>query len=150
MKANESGVKEIVCLSSGGLSGGIGNTLEGITRVMFDYFGCDDAMVLDEGLDTFQMINPERKGGGYAYTNEQLLEKILTFTKGIVDEEHERSMKEPYKLEGGMKEWPLNKELLDQIDQDSRSLKQSDYSDVLIVRPHRSQMRSVLILAVRK
>ncbi|HEV2706158.1 MAG TPA: hypothetical protein VGV59_09555 [Pyrinomonadaceae bacterium] len=149
LKANESGVKEIVCLSSGGLSGGIGNTLEGITRVMFDYFGCDDAMVLDEGLDTFQIINPVKEGG-YAYSNEELLAKILTFTKGMVDEEEARSKKESYEFAGGMKAWPLNRDLLSVIDADSKTSPKSDYTDVLIVRPHRSQMRSVLILAERR
>jgi len=140
---------ELVCLASGGLSGRVGNTLEGISRIMFDFFGCDDAMVLDEGYDTFQIINP-LAAGLYKYTNDELIARILSFTKEISDDEQKKSLDTTvnYKYQGGLKLWPLNKSLFEEIEQDFNKSGQCDYSDVLSVRPHRSQMRSVLIFAV--
>jgi len=53
--------QRIICFASSGLSARIGNTLEGITLIMSDGFGAEEAMVLDEGCDVFQMINPMKK-----------------------------------------------------------------------------------------
>jgi hypothetical protein len=141
----------VVCLSSGGLSGRVGNTLEGIARIMFDFFGCIDAMVLDEGYDVFFMANPTLDGGGYKYNNTEILKKVLAFTKKRVDHDHKESLKvsQSYATPGGMKEFPLNKELLDEIENDSKMLGLAEYDDVMLVEPQRSQMRSVLIFAAR-
>ncbi len=40
--------------------------IEGITQIMYDFFGCTDAMVLDEGFDVFSVTNPN-VGDGYRY-----------------------------------------------------------------------------------
>jgi hypothetical protein len=152
----------IVCLSSGGLSGRVGNTLEGITRIMFDFFGCEDAMVLDEGYDTFQIANPSIEVGGlrqYKYSNEQMLDGVYTFTRRKLDEdarEADRALAEAKKsgthipswLEKGMREWPLNKSIFATIAKQRRSKR--DFSDMIIVSPNRSQVRSVMIFATRK
>jgi hypothetical protein len=150
--------EEIVCLASGGLSGRVGNTLEGITRIMFDFFGCEDAMVLDEGYDTFQISNPMEKGR-YKYSNSQLLGKVLAFTKELVNSEQEQSLQRenaeaksgvPYKFSGGLIEYPLNKELFMRINEEKLKPEDVEFDDVLVVRPLRSQMRSVIICAVRQ
>jgi len=142
----------IVCLSSGGLSGRVGNTLEGIARIMFDFFGCVDAMVLDEGYDVFFVANPSLANGGYKYTNDEMLKKILTFTKERVEGDQTESLKTSasYFSPNGLKSFPLNELLLQEVDDDFAALGSCDYSDVLLVEPKRSQMRSVLIFAVRK
>jgi hypothetical protein len=142
----------LVCLSSGGLSGRVGNTLEGTARIMFDFFGCSDAMVLDEGYDVFFISNPVASKAEYIYSNEELLAKVLAFAKERVDRDHEDSLKtaSSYIFSGGMKNFPLNTNLLKEVDDDFASSGQKDYSDVLLVSPQRSQMRSVLIFATRK
>ena len=145
-------VGNIVCLSSGGLSGRVGNTLEGIARIMFDFFGCVDAMVLDEGYDVFFVANPSLSEGGYKYTNNEMLKKILTFTKERVERDQTESLRTSaaYFAPNGLKSFPLNELLLQEVDDDFASLGSDDYSDVLLVEPKRSQMRSVLIFAVKK
>jgi hypothetical protein len=55
-----------------------------------------------------------------------------------------------YEYNNGMKEWPLNKQLFDEIDSEYAKSCRDDYGDIVSVRPHRSQMRSVLIFAVDK
>jgi hypothetical protein len=142
----------LVCLSSGGLSGRVGNTLEGTARIMFDFFGCTDAMVLDEGYDVFFISNPVNSKGDYVCSNEELLAKVLSFTKERVDRDHDDSVKtaRDYVFPGGMKCFPLNIELLKEIDDDFASSGKKEYTDVLLVSPQRSQMRSVLIFAARK
>lgn len=141
----------LICLASGGLSGRVGNTLEGITRIMYDFFGCDDAMVLDEGFDTFQIINPQTSPEQYKYTNDEILKKILAFTKNLSDSEHEKSLETSsdnnYCYTGGMKQWPLNLPLVKEIDEDVIKGVDENYDDVLSVKPHRTQMRSVIIFA---
>ncbi len=141
---------ELVCLASGGLSGRVGNTLEGIGRIMYDFFGCDDAVVLDEGFDTFQIINPYNEKGGFVYSNEQILSKIAFFTRAMIAKEHATTLEttKSYHFKGGMCEWPLNKPLIDEINEDLKKYNDDDYDDILSVRPHRSQMRSVIIFAV--
>lgn len=142
----------IVCLASGGLSGRVGNTLEGITRIMFDFFGCEDALVLDEGYDTFQLINPPVDGGSYLYDNETLARKVLGFTKQMSDKEHNDSMKtvSAYHFKGGLQSWPLNKSLWEEINQDVTKIGTEDFSDIMAVSPNRAQMRSVVIFACPK
>src|SRR5205085_875395 len=128
----------LVCLSSGGLSGRVGNTLEGITRIMFDFFGCVDAMVLDEGYDVFFVNNPQDGAHGYKYTNEELLKKILAFTEARMKRDQEGSIKaSPKEYPGGMKDMPLNKLLVDELEADLTTVGTRDYSDVLAVEPQR-------------
>jgi hypothetical protein len=142
---------QIVCLASGGLSGRVGNTLEGIARIMFDFFGSDDAVVLDEGYDTFQIINPKVDEKRYRYTNEELLCRILQFTKAMVDKEHKQSLQlSGYEFSGGMKSWPLNKPLFAELDEETVEPCDADYSDVMAVEPGRSQVRSVVVFAAEK
>lgn len=142
----------LVCFSSGGLSGRVGTTLEGVARIMYDFFGCVDAMVLDEGYDVFFVANPTLDKDCYRYTNDQMLRKVLSFTKDRVDEDVEESTKQsggcPHP--GGMRDWPLNRDLLAEVEEDYRRQGRAEYADVLLVRPQRSQMRSVLIFAVRQ
>lgn len=149
---------EIICLSSSGLSGRIGNTLEGITRIMIDGFNSEEAIVLDEGFDVFQLVNPtvsDENNSSFRYTNEQLLDKILAFTYGQIQNEKTESLKNPINgghLGGNMTQWPLNLDLLGQVEETwhSKKLSRLDYSDIFPVRPGRSQIRSILIFAVRK
>jgi hypothetical protein len=136
----------IVCLSSGGLSGRVGNTLEGITRIMFDFFGCLDAMVLDEGFDVFSIVNP--KGPNGLCSNEEVLRKVLAFTHSMVEKEHAGTENGDYPYPGGMKQWPLNRALMQEIEDEYRKSGPADWSDVVLVAPQRSQVRSVLIFAV--
>ena len=151
--------KELVGLSSGGLSGRVGNTLEGITQIMFDFFRCTDAMVLDEGFDVFSVSN-SGKDGNPMYTNEQLLQKVCAFTKGRLDEDildakkmdiQDAKENKNYGLGKNLEKWPLNEALVEELNNDFASVKKDIiYDDVLKVPPLRSQMRSVLIFACRE
>ena len=148
---------EIICLSSSGLSGRIGNTLEGITRIMIDGFSCQEAMVLDEGFDVFQIINPNsnKTDSGFQYNNEELLDKVLAFThKQIQADIAESEGKEvnASQLGGKMKDWPLNRDLLNEVDTEwqEKMLTDLDYSDIFHVKPGRSQIRSVIIFAKKQ
>ncbi len=47
---------------------------------MSDGFSAEEAMVLDEGFDVFQMINPMKDDHAFTYTNEDLLDRVLAFT----------------------------------------------------------------------
>jgi hypothetical protein len=137
---------EIVSLSCGGLSGRVGNTLEGVCRMMYDYFRCDDAMVLDEGLDVCLIVN--KKNEKEKYTNEEMLHKVWSFTREQLARDERDSLK---KLDPsyptGMKTFPLNEELVKELDTDFAE--PIDYSDVFRVTPGRSQIRSMLIFAER-
>lgn len=148
---------DLVCLSSSGLSGRIGNTLEGITRIMIDKFSCEEAMVLDEGLDVFQIVNPmiEKENQSlFRYTNEEILNKVLKFTYEQMQKDNQDSMDNPVNgsvLEKEMIEWPLNQKLWETIDNacNVAEIEELDYSDIFAVQPKRSQIRSVLIFAVK-
>jgi len=143
--------RELVGLSSGGLSGRVGNTLEGIAQIMFDFFGCTDALVLDEGYDVFALINP-LDGNRYRYNNQELLRRVLSFTKHRVDQDAADALQKTknYRLGNDMKAWPLNKKYMEELEQDYKRAGRVDYHDVITVSPNRSQMRSVLIFAVRE
>jgi hypothetical protein len=142
---------ELVALSSGGLSGRVGNTLEGITQITYDFFGCTDAMVLDEGYDVFFVRNPT-VDGAYRYSNCELLERVLSFTNERANADAREALKESkdYALGTSMSEWPLNKQYFDELDKDFARSGQKDFADIMMVTPNRSQMRSVLIYAVRE
>lgn len=149
--ADQTASTELVALSSGGLSGRVGNTLEGITQIMYDFFGCTDAMVLDEGYDVFFVRNPMVEGA-YRYSNGELLERVLSFTKERADADARDALKESknYTLGASMSGWPLNKQYFDELDNDFARSGQKDFTDIMMVTPNRSQMRSVLIYAVRE
>jgi hypothetical protein len=141
--------EDLVCLASGGLSGRVGNTLEGITRIMYDFFGCEDAMVLDEGYDTFQLVNPMLSEGGYKYTNEQVEQAVLHFTYDMLQKEMGSC---PPHENLPMRDWELNRSVIGEVERVFKSLKvrAAVPSDIIVVRPHRSQMRSVIIFAIEK
>lgn len=205
---NTGEMEEMVSFVSGGLSGRVGNTLEGIGDIMFNHFRCTDALVLDEGLDSFLLVNP-KENNSYKYTNGKLLEKVLAFTKKLADEEDKDSttfkiteqnlndlrskipesilkklenMKdreitgekdflkelkkeikndqtvedckltifENTKYRSGLKSYALNNKIFPNIDEEHNKIdnKTINYSDIFIVKPQRSQIRSVIIFAV--
>lgn len=157
----------LVCLASGGLSGRVGNTLEGIMHIMFDFFGCKDALVLDEGYDTFHILNPNSKKkpeypDNYRYDNDDVLRQVAAFTlwraqlDRIECEEAEGAKKQAdrYKLGPNPWEWPLNREVIkiveDYCTEHRIDPQPASALDAIAVEPRRSQMRSVLIFAVRR
>lgn len=156
---------EIVCLSSGGLSGRVGNTLEGIIRVMFDFFASEDAIVLDEGYDTFHILNPNPKKkiedpDNYEYDNKKILDEVAEYTLWRMTrdqeefKEKEGSKSSPYGLGLNMWEWPLNKKIYKKVEDYCKNHKlkpkEPKYLNAMAVEPRRSQMRSVIVFAVRK
>jgi hypothetical protein len=157
----------LVCLSSGGLSGRVGNTLEGIIRIMYDFFACEDALVLDEGYDTFHLLNPNPKkeqkdSDNYKYNNQDILKQVAAFTLWRMESdqaeckeaENKKEEKDRYKLGADMWKWPLNTAGYQLVTEYCTEHKISPAPpsnlDVLAVEPRRSQMRSVLIFAVRR
>jgi hypothetical protein len=74
---------------------------------------------------------------------------VLTFTHAIVQKEEIESRKTKYPYPGGFKQWPLNRTMMQKIDRDYARVGPADWSDVIQVAPRRSQVRSVLIFAVR-
>ena len=146
--------QRIICFASSGLGARIGNTLEGITLIMSDGFGAEEAMVLDEGYDVFQMINPMEDDHAFTYTNEKLLGRVLAFTYDQMLLDKAESVKYPVNgpaLGGNMRQWPLNQNLLNQVEIDYGIRAAGlDYTDIFPVRLSRSQIRSILIVAVRK
>jgi hypothetical protein len=79
-----------------------------------------------------------------------MLRKLLSFTSTLFNKEHENSEADTsgYPLGEGLKSWPLNKPLVEEIESDSASSGLIDFGDVMSVTPHRSQMRAVVIFAV--
>lgn len=162
---------KLVCLASGGLSGRVGNTLEGISRIMFDFFGCNDAIVLDEGYDTFHIVNPNMKENEkdkdiYKYDNSELLDQVASFTKWRVEKDLEDCLKitEKYDLGNNFTTWPLNIEQIESLykycnySQGKKKYKRKNpitsrpasELDCIAVKPHRSQMRAVIIFAKKR
>ncbi len=151
----------LACLAAGGLSGRVGTTLEGITRIMYDFFGCEDALVLDEGYDTFHIINPNEKknktdNDDLKYNNEQMLEQIASFTlKRIQDDDTDCKLTtNDYHFKNDFKEWPLNKPLIKKLDDYAKSKgitpKSLSELEIIAVEPKRSQIRSVIIFAKKQ
>ena len=135
---------EVVSLSCGGLSGRVGNTLQGVSRMMYDFFRCGDAVILDEGLDVCLIDNQNN------YSNEDLLHKVWSFTKRQLDADHDDSLLKtpPAYSRDGLKDYPLNRELVTEV---ARAFKDTvDHTDVFRVCPGRSQIRSMLIFAKRR
>ncbi len=56
------------------------------------------------------------------------------------------------KLGGNMRDWPLNKDLLNEVEKEwqKKTLTDVNYSDIFHVKPGRSQIRSMIIFAVKK
>lgn len=148
--AEEGSGSELVSLSSGGLSGRVGNTLEGITQIMFDFFSCSDAMILDEGFDVFALSNLNIYGTP-KYSNKELLKRVCAFSMHQLDLDAKEAKisNTDYPLGDQLTEWPLNIRLAKDLETDFKEYEDSSYEDILMVPPLRSQMRSVLIYAVR-
>lgn len=154
---------DLVCLASGGLSGRVGNTLEGVARMMHDFFGCDEAMVLDEGYDTFLLANPNDKAreddsDKYRYSNDEFLRKVASFTawRTAADQRDLEKSGSHYSLDEdhkGLTAWHLNKNIYLELDsfcsENEIRPADADELDVVAVPPNRSQMRAVLIVATR-
>lgn len=145
--------QQIVTLSCGGLSGRVGNTLQGVTRMMSIFLRCSDAMILDEGLDVCMIVNASPEGD--VLGNEALKKKVLTFTRERLAED-DRGSKElrgqPKHAAKGMKQYPLNRPFAEEVENDFQTLNQNRavlYDDVFRVRPGRAQIRSMLIYATK-
>ena len=122
---------------------------------MSDGFSAEEAMVLDEGFDVFQMINPMKDDHAFTYTNGELLDRVLAFTYDQMLLDTAASTRNPVNglaLGGDMRQWPLNQNLLNQVanNYQVRGLAGLNYTDIFPVRLSRSQIRSILIVAVRK
>lgn len=152
---------QLVCLASGGLSGRVGNTLEGIIRIMYDFFGCDDALILDEGYDTFHIVNPNQKTeelahDDYLYENQDILNEIASFTlwQYMKDAQECKKMSSTYQLGQDIEKWPLNKSIFNDLKnychENGIEAKPPDELEIIGVEPHRSQMRAVLLFAVSR
>ncbi len=164
---------ELVGLASGGLSGRIGNTLTGITTIMYDFFGCEDALILDEGFDTFHIVNPAvktRGRSGFAYDNKRLLDEIAVYALAKFEVDREKCSKElaadrekvpatarpaRYYRPGGsdgftedMADWHLNAPLIEELKRYCEKVKSQKTYRSIAVEPQRSQIRSVIIFAV--
>lgn len=144
--AKEGTASEIICLSSGGLSGRIGNTLEGITRVMYDFLACGEAMILDEGLDVFQLVNNRPTSGKPRFTNEQLLAGVARFCHESFEVERAECQQ---KFNQDPSTFPLNEQLLDALKNAQVSGAAPTNDELFAVTPQRSQIRAVLIFAKR-
>lgn len=131
--------KEVVSLSCGGLSGRLGNTLEAISRMLYDFFACDDAIILDEGLDVCLIVND-------GHSNKELLHKVWSFTRQrFLADDKESRVRPARGYEKGAASYPLNSELAAELKKDFRQA--ADYADVFRVMPGRAQLRSMLIFA---
>ncbi|GEM_PF-3193885 len=154
---------KLVCLAAGGLSGRVGTTLEGITRIMYDFFGCEDALVLDEGFDTFHIVNPnlkkdKRHDDILKFNNDELLERIAGFTLWRLEKDRVqcKSTLKNYKYGNDLLKWPLNKPLIKKLknyvtEKSKKGVKIKPKSplkaELIAVEPHRAQMRAVLFFA---
>jgi hypothetical protein len=93
----------------------------------------------------FSIINP-----GAKYDNPALLRKILHLVRAAVAaDQRQVQERHPGKYEyiygEDFRKWPLNRAMMDEIDSAGAD---EDDSNVVLVRPQRSQIRSVLIFAV--
>ena len=80
------------------------------------------------------------------YSNAEVLAAILQFTKEMLESEIDESGDH----DGlSMDQWELNKTLFEEINADFEKLNpESQPSDIINVRPHRSQLRSVIIFGI--
>lgn len=142
----------MICFSSGGLSGRVGNTLEGINRIMYDFLACSEAMVLDEGYDVFQLVNPLIDGQP-KFTNEQILGTAAVLSKRFVDEESVESQKIPpgeqRPRDVPPRDMPLNHKVFQAVDGSPYFQQAVPEAEVFTVPPQRCQIRAVLIFARR-
>lgn len=137
---------EIIGLSSGGLSGRIGNTLEGITRVMYDFLACGEAMVVDEGLDVFQLVNPQYGSGEYKYRNEEILASVAAHTTGLLERE-EAECRKRFPDSPHLRDLPLNQDVFMGLTESAHVSSGPPIEEIFPVTHQRSQIRAVLIFA---
>lgn len=138
--------RQVVAFSSAGLSGRVGYTLEGVTHMMYHFLKCDDAIVLDEGMDCCLLVNPVRDGA-VTYTNEQLLGKTRELTRRLVDAERRKKDGTDLTSDG------FNKQLAEDISDQGASSSPAGmgpWDDVFVTKPSRPQVRSVIIYATRE
>ena len=126
---------------------------------MYDFFGCADALVLDEGLDTFCVVNPKKENtedkhdsNAYKYSNADFLEKLrqMSYQHFEKDAEIAKKVSHSYGQGNDMPQWPLNAELYRGLSPEATKKNRDDYSDIVSVEAQRSQVRAVLIFAVRQ
>jgi len=151
---------EVVSLAAGGLSGRVGMTLEGVTRIMYDFFACEDAIVLDEGFDTFSMVNPatelDEKGGArkHKYTNEQFIDGVACFTRWRLEQDCTECRGRAYRQGDDLTKWPLNVDVCGKLEshctQKGLSGTPPQGNDIVAVDAHRAQVRAVLVFAQRE
>jgi hypothetical protein len=146
-EGKESAPTEIIGFSSGGLSGRIGNTLEGVRRVVYDFLACGEAMVVDEGLDVFQMVNPSTPAGTPKYGNEDLLSAIARQTKALFEQEEKKDLARKHPDGGPLRDLPLNRDLAKQVLEAPDRNSGADLDEIFPVMPQRSQIRAVIIFA---
>lgn len=142
----EEKAREVVTLSARGYSSQIGNTLQSVSRMMFDFLGCSDAMVLDEGFDVGTIVNPAGQ-----YENDELLARVLTLTTELFAAEEGLWQKTGKPIgraeyDAGPRHYPLNRALLEELDRD-RPEEPPDAAPIVLVRPGRPQVRSMMIVA---
>jgi hypothetical protein len=137
----------LLCLGSGGFSGQMGNTLEGISRIMFNFLGCTDAMVLDEGLDVFQIVNPFTDKRLPRFSNQEIVNAAARVTHNLILNEN--------RMAEGRGEVPPARLALNEASfaAAAKAAAQApaapEPTDLFTVLPQRSQIRAVLVFAVK-
>ncbi|HEY1205231.1 MAG: hypothetical protein ABSH46_11070 [Bryobacteraceae bacterium] len=140
---------EIIGFSSGGLSGRIGNTLEGVTRVVYDFLACGEAMVIDEGLDVFQLVNPlSPTAGEHKHRNEEILATVARQTEALIETE-EQDCDRKFPGDSRLRDLPLNREIFQDVLQTPYKSPGPTTEEIFPVPPQRSQIRAVVIFAKR-
>jgi hypothetical protein len=144
----EGSAPEIIGFSSGGLSGRIGNTLEGVTRVVYDFLACGEAMIVDEGLDVFQLVNPSIGDGENRFGNEEILATVARQTGALIADE-DRDCAERFPGGVRLRDLPLNSDIFQNVERSPFKQSAPSPEELFPVLPQRSQMRAVIIFAKR-
>ena len=131
---------------SGGSSGRVGTSVEAVAENMIGYGYCSDAMIMDEGFDVFQLINPE-SDNGYRFTNEEILRSAAALATHLI-EEREPEVRNPSKVAN------LNETFLQELDEclENSPNQNEDFmrvNELFPVQPLRAQIRTVLVFAKR-
>ena len=108
---------------------------------MYDFLACEEAMVLDEGLDVFQLVNPRTKGNEYSYDNEQILAAVAKYMRVLQKFENAKNPK--------LWDLPLNKAIFNESSPTIKfkNRKEPRVEEIFPVVPQRSQIRAVIIFA---
>ena len=146
------GTGKLTFYAQGGLSGRVGANIETIMTSFLNR-GHTNAIILDEGCDTFQVDN-KPDGRAWAYdSNAALLDEIAanTLWQMQVDAQDCARIGGDYPLGTEMLRWPLNVPVFEELLQfcGNKIKAKSPSSDVMPVPPQRSQMRAVTIIAER-